>query len=231
MRDKGIIGIITAVEAELTPFLEEIENPCITERAMLKIYSGSIKGTAVAAVCCGIGRTNASIAAQLLISEFNVQSIINSGTAGGMDARLSVGDVVICESVCYHDLSDYILSDFHPYLQSPAFQSDQDMLEACRRAVINGDISGNVFFGRLITGDVFVDGSNRNELIRRHHPLGADMETAALAHVCYANQIPFFCARAISDGANENGLSDFDTNAAMASKRAFEAVIAVMQII
>ena len=231
MKDKGIIGIITAVETEITPFLEEMESPSIIEQAMLKIYSGYLKGIPVAAVCCGIGRTNAAIAAQLLVSQFNVHSIINSGTAGAMDDRLSVGDIAVCESVCYHDLPDYILSDFHPYLQSAAFHSDQDMLEACRRAVINSDISGNVFFGRFITGDVFVDSSNRRELINRYHPLCTDMETAAVAHVCYANQIPFFCARAISDSADQDGLSDFGSNAPMASRRAFEAVIALLQLI
>ena len=231
MTENEIVGIITAVDAELLPFLEELDSPSITERSMLKIYFGSINGKNLAAVCCGVGRTNASIAAQLLISEYNVKSIIVSGTAGAMDEKVNIGDIVIAECAYYHDLEDYILSDFHPYLQRPCFHMDRNMLDACRQAVAKGDITGNVFFGRLITGDKFIDSSNREELIKRYHPLSADMETAAFAHVCYVNQVPFFCARGISDNASGSGLSEFEKNAHMASRRAFEAVKAVLPLI
>jgi len=38
------------------------------------------------------------------------------------------------------------------------------------------------------------------------------MESAAVAHVCYANSIPFIVIRSISDFANENGSESFENN-------------------
>ena len=47
------IAIICASERELAPFLPLIENPTISERAMLRIHEGRLNGFEVAAVYCG----------------------------------------------------------------------------------------------------------------------------------------------------------------------------------
>lgn len=44
------IAIICASERELAPFLPLIENPTISERAMLRIHEGRLNGFDVAAV-------------------------------------------------------------------------------------------------------------------------------------------------------------------------------------
>ena len=44
------IAIICASERELAPFLPLIENPTISERAMLRIHEGRLNGFEVAAV-------------------------------------------------------------------------------------------------------------------------------------------------------------------------------------
>ena len=48
------IAIICASERELAPFLPLIENPTISERAMLRIHEGRLNGFEVAAVYCGV---------------------------------------------------------------------------------------------------------------------------------------------------------------------------------
>ena len=47
------IAIICASERELAPFLPLIENPTVSERAMLRIHEGRLNGFEVAAVYCG----------------------------------------------------------------------------------------------------------------------------------------------------------------------------------
>ena len=93
------IGIISAVENELEPILSVLESSIVREKAGLRIYEGSIDGVEAAAVVCGVCKVNAAMTAQILIDFCGADIIINSGTAGGMDARLKVFDTVIPRNI------------------------------------------------------------------------------------------------------------------------------------
>lgn len=88
-------GIVCAGDKELEPFLPVIENCKITEKAMLKFYEGTINGIEVVALFSGVCKVNAAIATQILIDNFKVNIIINSGVAGGIDSNLNIFDTVI----------------------------------------------------------------------------------------------------------------------------------------
>lgn len=51
----------------------------------------------------GIGKVEAGISTALLITKFNADVVINSGSAGGIGEGLSVGDVVVSTETAYHD--------------------------------------------------------------------------------------------------------------------------------
>ena len=89
------VGIICAGDREIAPFINHIENVSISEKAMLKLYEGSIHGVNVVALFSGVCKVNAAIATQILIDYFGVNAIINEGTAGGMDVKLQIYDTVI----------------------------------------------------------------------------------------------------------------------------------------
>ena len=42
--------------------------------------------------------------------------------------------------------------------------------------------------------------------------LSVDMETAAVAHVCYVNQVPFLAVRTLTDTADQRGAACFEQN-------------------
>lgn len=52
----------------------------------------------------GIGKVLASLTASLLIQHYQVDLLINTGSAGGIGEGLSVGDVVIAEKLAYYDV-------------------------------------------------------------------------------------------------------------------------------
>ena len=99
------------------------------------MHEGRLCGVEVVAVVCGVCKVNAAIASQLLIDDFAVGAILNSGTAGGMDPRLRILDTVISTEVCYHDVAREVLTEFHPWMASPFFQADPGLLELSRAAV------------------------------------------------------------------------------------------------
>lgn len=211
------VGILCASDDELAPFLPVIKECKTTEKAMLKFHEGKIHGIDVVALFSGVCKVNAAIAAQLLIDGFGVDIIINSGTAGGIDPRLEVFDTVISSEVCYHDVSADILTEFHPWMKSVFFEADRELIALSKSAVSKIETGGNVFWGRMATGESFITDEGRQEIIDKFSPLTVDMETAGIAHVCYVNSIPFISIRCVTDTAEHSGSGNFEKNCAKAS--------------
>ena len=53
-----------------------------------------------------------------------------------------------------------------------------------------------VRFGKMVTGEQFIEDDNREAINDVYSPLSVDMETASIAHVCHVNKIPFKIGRA-----------------------------------
>lgn len=220
------IGILCASDSELEPFFPYIKDKKVTEKAMLKFYEGTIHGVGVAAVYSGVGKVNAAIATQVLIDHFFVTAVINGGTAGGMAKDVKLFDTVITEQAAFHDVDGSILTEFHPWLSTPYFQGNRELLDRAREY---GNISGNpILFGTIVTGDRFIAEQGREEINERFAPLAVDMETAAVAHVCYVNQIPFLAVRTITDTADHGGVENFEKNCEKASGISAEIVVGII---
>ena len=85
------------------------------------------------------------------------------------------------------------------------------VLALARQAAARGEHP--VVFGRMVTGETFLADEGRREAIRAAwHPLSVDMETAAVAHVCYVNQVPFLAVRTLTDTADQRGAACFEQN-------------------
>lgn len=221
-------GIVCAGDEELAPFLPMMDHCKVIEKARLKFYEGQIDGTEVVALFSGVCKVNAAIASQILIDIFNVNAIINSGTAGGMDPRLKIFDTVISTEVCYHDVAQDILTEFHPWMKSVFFEADQKLIELSKAAVEKTKFPGKVFWGRMVTGESFITEEGRQKINDEFAPLTVDMETASIAHVCYVNHIPFISVRCVTDTAEESGVSNFEENCAKASAIAKNIVVAIL---
>lgn len=222
------IGIICAGDEELSPFLSLLKDCKITEKAMLKFYTGQIAGAEVTALFSGVCKVNAAIGAQLLLDVFGVDMIINSGTAGGMDPHLEILDTVISTEVCYHDVAPDILTEFHPWMESVFFAADPKLISLSRTAVEKLTPAGKVIWGRMVTGESFITDEGRQKIIEEFAPLTVDMETASIAHVCYVNHVPFIAIRCITDTAKHSGVDNFDENCAKASAIARDITVALL---
>lgn len=58
-------------------------------------YEGTIANTKVVVVQGGIGKVNAAISTTLLLTNYDIDFLINVGSAGGLSLSQNVGDVVI----------------------------------------------------------------------------------------------------------------------------------------
>lgn len=206
------IGILFAGDKELAPFLPMINDIRETQKAMLTIYEGMVEDVEVATLFSGVCKVNAAVATQILVDCYGCEAVINAGTAGGMDERLELFDTVVSTEVAYHDMAPGILTDFHPWMDSVYFMADEKLLNLAKQ--VAGE---RTFFGRMVTGEQFIVDEKRPDINARFAPLSVDMETAAVAHVCYVNEVPFIAVRTLTDTAAHSGTATFEENCTKAA--------------
>ena len=223
------IGIICASENELAPFLDDFQEHSVVEKAKLKIHIGKIGEHDVVLLYCGVWKVNAAIAAQIVIDDFNVDAIINAGVAGGMDSRLGILDTVVSTEVAYHDVASEILTEYHPWMKSVFFAADENLLKIAKDVAERIQTKGKIYFGRMVTGEAFISDDGRQEIMDAFNPLSVDMETGSIAHVCYANSIPFLAIRSITDTADHSGSEFFEMNCKEASRIAKDFTVEVIR--
>ncbi|MEG1483401.1 5'-methylthioadenosine/adenosylhomocysteine nucleosidase [Clostridium sp.] len=208
-----VIGIISAMEEELAILLEDME---VTEKkikANMTFHKGRLWDKDVVAVVSGIGKVNAAICTQILISEYNVDHVINVGVAGGIGMDIYPGDVVIAENLVQYDMDTTAFGDKHgqiPRLDTFDFLCNKDLVNVCKEAC--SEIEGfNTFSGRIVSGDQFVASIEKIKWLEQEFEAKAvEMEGASIAHVCYLNDIPFVVIRSISDNANNGAHMDYE---------------------
>lgn len=221
------IGLLCAMKSEfdqLTPYLRITKE---TDIARTTVLEGDIDGLAVVIAATGICKVNAAITAQLLIDKFDVTHILMVGVAGGMDPRLGVHALAFSERLAQHDVNWQWLRH-RPAPAEGYFPGDPMLLSVCKKLAEEGKFLYPAFFGTMVSGEQFIAEEGRQEIIDAWHPLCVDMESAAAAHACMANDIPFLAIRAISDTA-ETGAQGFEDNEISAADAAASAAAAVLK--
>lgn len=227
MKEK--IGILCASDTELMPFLNNIHLHQTVKKAMLEFHIGRIGKIDTIMVYSGVCKVNAAIATQLLIDFFHVDAIINAGVAGGIDSNIQLFDTIISERMVYHDVSDDILTEYHPWLESNYFFADPALLAIARE--YSSTAMYPVLFGTMATGEQFIDDENRDKINQKYAPLSVDMETTSIAHVCHVNRIPFLSVRTITDTFTHKGMENFEKNCEVASEISAGIALGILSLL
>jgi len=216
--------IICAIKPEIKPFLKALRNFRIEKNKSQKVYYGTINNKKVLVVRCGVGLKKAAAVTQLMIDDYKVERIIMSGTAGGVDNKLKIGDTVVSEEILYHETDSRTMEDIAAGSENQIFKADTELLLSTKKAAEIDPTVQSVFFGRITSGNKFVSGKNLRVVAEKFKSLCLDMETAAVAHVCSLNNIPFIAIRSISDTVGKSGFLTFFKNVNLASKSSFLVV-------
>lgn len=215
------IGIIGAMEQEVTLLRDKIENRKTLSFPGSEIYTGTLNGCDVALLKSGIGKVSAAMGATLLLEHCKPEAIINTGSAGGLASGLNVGDIVVSHEVRYHDVDVTAFGyEYGQMAGCPAsFVADNRLIEATERCITALDL--NAVRGLIVSGDAFINGKAPLENIRRHFPeaIAVEMEATAIGHVCHNYQVPFVVVRAISDVADKASHLSFEAFLATAAKQ------------
>lgn len=213
-----MIGIIVAEIEEMNAIKEIMENINYIDIYNLKIYTGKINSKDLLLVRGGVGKVNAARVCQIITDKFNLECIINVGSAGGLNENLNIGDIVVGEKLVQHDFDVSAFGREKGFIPETGkfFESDKNLLEKCKNINIDNQ---KIVTGIIGSGDIFLTNSILKEKIKQEFNCDCvEMEGAAIAQVCTLNNIPFLVIRSISDIPNGNNEIDFNEYLKFASK-------------
>lgn len=238
------VGILGAEKQEIA-LLQDIMEGTEQKIATATFWEGKIGNLDIVLVHSGIGKVNATIATQILITKFGVDAVINTGVAGALDPSLNIFDIVCSVDAVEHDVDATYFGYERgqvPGSASPFYPADSRMGELALKTfrVLKDDstVPGRFseedahlikhikfVMGRVASGDIFVATRKmRDGLNKDLNALCVEMEGAAVAHTCVANQVPYLVLRCISDIADKENAGmlsyeDFSKKAAFLSSR------------
>ena len=207
------IGVIGAMKSEVEDLLAAMRIKRRVKKAGMEFSEGTLGGREAVVVQCGMGKVNAGICAQLLIANFAVTHVINTGAAGSLNAALNIGDIVVSVDASQHDF-DVAAIGFRkgeiPYTGKVFFEADSELRQRAMQAIREALPGIAAVEGRICSGDQFISAQEEKErIVSEFSGDCAEMEGASVAQVCYLNGVPFVILRAISDKADNSGHMDF----------------------
>jgi len=224
------IAIMGAMPEEIEPIIATLHDLRKIEYADNTYYEGSYKGQEVVVAYSKIGKVFASLTATILIEKFGCETLLFSGVAGAISQDLKIGDLIIADGVCQHDLD--ITAFGHPYGYVPegdvCIWADVALRDIAKSIAREKGLA--IREGVIATGDQFVADPERKTWIGETFKADAlEMEGAAVAVVCNALEVPFFILRAISDSADMDAGFDFDAFLVSSAKTSAAFILAMVE--
>jgi adenosylhomocysteine nucleosidase len=229
------IAILGAMPEEIQLLESEMSHIKTKNVLGFQFKTGKLNGKKIVLTETGIGKVNAAVVTTLIIKEFHPESVIFTGIAGGISEALKQGDIVIGNKLTYHDYgrltneglnTNATRNPITKQLNPLYFSSDSllvlQALSAAKEVTLQKMSSEaslpNISVGTIVTGDTFVTSSTAVSNFEKTLQASAtEMEGAAIAQVCFQQNIPFLIIRSISDKANEKASVDFQTFKKIAS--------------
>ena len=189
-----MIGIIGAMDEEVEQIVAVMDIEREETKAQMTFKAGKLAGKDVVIVRSGIGKVNAAVCTQILVDDFGVDYVINTGIAGSLKNEINIADIVISDDVLHHDM-DATGFGYAPG-QIPRMVVPQI----------------GVHVGRVVSGDQFIsDKAVKERISANFDGYCTEMEGAAIAQAAYLNGVPFVILRAISDKADDSATMDYPT--------------------
>ena len=194
-----MIGVVIAMQSEAEILLSQMKITRSLTVSGKNVHVGKAYGKDVALCICGVGKVNAALGTQLLVSKFDAEKILNFGVAGGLNKNTELCEV---------------------YQISGAVQFDFDLvqLNGTKIGTLN-EYQENYLMLNLLplpfekrklgTADRFNDSIDDYNLLTKE--LNADirdMEGGAIVQAAFAATLPIYSFKAISDVAGSGSTTE-----------------------
>jgi len=242
-------AIIGALDEEIELFKESMTQQKKHDILGIEFISGLLENREVVLAQTSVGKVNAAIVTILLIEHFQPQEVIFTGIAGGLNADLHPGDIVVAEKVAQHDFGTMTAEGLEHWgtwnavtgSKNPIFfDANNKLLQLTLNAskvttidqinTSEGKRLPQVIRGTVVTGDMFIaSDTKKNELIDRMEADAVEMEGGAVMQVCWQLKVPCIIIRSISDSADNNAKLDYEGFIKVAARNSSQLVIELIK--
>lgn len=223
-----MLGIIGAMKIEVEALKQLMNDVEVKTISGISFCCGRLCGEEVVVAVSGVGKVNAAVCTQTMILEFKVGAIINVGVAGTLTSELSICDVAVAAAVVQHDMDTSPLGDPVGFISGPDviyINADEQISDRLYKSAQKVGIR-NVKKGVIASGDQFIGGGEKKKIIvDNFNAIAAEMEGAAIGHVCMLSGVPFGVLRAISDGADDDAMMSYEEFAVKAAENSIKIII------
>lgn len=192
---------------------------------------GTIGTHRVLIVTSGIGLVNAASATARALTLVRPELVIAAGTTGGLHADIEVGDIAAGTTAIYSFADATAFGYAHGQIpRMPVdYHSSERALAACEE--LTRHVTHHVRTGRIVSADSFVTAANVDP-VRAQFPdaVATDMETCAMAQVCWSSGVDWVSLRAVSDLCGPRAGQDFHMDSDKAAAHSAAAVIAYLDL-
>lgn len=207
-------GIIGAMDLETKLLIEAMDAVNESTIAGMTFYKGTLGSNEAIVVTSGIGKVNAAMCAQILITKFEIDALINTGISGAIDERLEIGDIVVSTDCIEHDFDVTAFGyapGVIPRMESSIFIADDTLIKRAYDAGVAEMKDKKIYKGRIVSGDQFVSSHDKKVFLETEFKaMTTEMEGAAIAHAATLNKVPFVIIRSMSDKADGSASDNYD---------------------
>ena len=158
-----------------------------TQKGLAWCRRGSLRRRSIVLAANGAGPSNAARAVDRISDLMRVAAVVSTGLCGALDPALLPGDLVAAERVLSLD----------PPLEFAARPPGGCSAPPARK-------------GTVLTVDHVVQSAGEKRRLRATGASVVEMEAAGVAAEACKRGLPFFCVRAVSDGAEESFGIDYN---------------------
>jgi len=229
-----LIAVIGAMDEEVELLSSSLENKIDSTIHHLSVCKGQLHGHEIALVKCGIGKVASAIATSILIDHFQPGLVINTGSAGGFDKNLNIGDIVVADHLIHHDVDvchfGYELGQV-PNMPT-SYETDKQYSELAIKAAETLQCI-KVKQGLICSGDSFIGREDQAESVKNKFPKmkAVEMEAASIAQVCHMMSTPCVVIRSLSDIAGKESPVTFEQYLEVAAKNSADLVMQLIKSI
>ena len=234
------IGIISAMDNEISVLLEKAE---IVQEDMvggMKYYVGRLSGKNVVITRAGIGKVRASSGVTTMLNKYNISKVLFTGIAGGVADETQVLDEVVATRLVEHDYGIISNDGFtwvsgDPGISREAgeyYYCDKNLVELAYKAAVETIGKEHVFKGTIATGDQFIASEVYVERLKKeYNAYACEMEGASVAVICIKYGKPFVVIRALSDKADGIANSSYENFGDIAGANSSRILLKMLEYI
>lgn len=190
------IGMVVAVE--MSAAIKKYKSKEVIKHGF-RILETKVNNYELIIVNSTIGEIAAAAATELLISEYNVDLVVNFGLVGGLTETMSQTKLCIVDKVVHYDFDTSQIDPVKPgqYCGYPSeyIELNKDIINTCLKSYPN--------LKKVIcaSGDKFINNAEKKkELHNKYNADICEMELAAIVLTCNRANIPCFSIKIVSDG-------------------------------